>query len=421
MKERQGALLEPYRVLDLTDEKGLNCGRNFGDMGAEVIKIEKPGGDRARSIGPSYHDTPDPEQSLFWLFMCMNKKSITLNLETIEGREVFKQLVKTADFVLESFDPGYMLSLGLGYEDLEKINPAIIVVSITLFGQDGPYKDYAASDMVAWAMSGFMYLAGDLDRAPVQVSYPQAFLHAATTASAGALAALFHRHASGQGQMVDVSVQEVCSWIATDAHLYSELLNEEIVRAGSGRTSPFPKGEVRFRYVYPCKDGYVFYLAPGINVLLAAARAWNQWLAEAGIGTGHMEHFGWPAKLDFTQMSPQDVDTMQDTLGSLMIRYTKAELYQNALKRNIPLVPVAAPGELFENDQLEDRDFWIDLEHPELDGPITCPGPWARTTPAPLTGWRPAPRIGEHNEEIYIRELGLTAARMIVLKQAGVI
>jgi len=177
---------------------------------------------------------------------------------------------------------------------------------------------------------------------------------------------------------------------------------------------------VKFRFVYPCKDGYVFYLAPGINVLLTAARAWDQWLAEEGMSTDHLKHFGWP-ELDFMQMAPEDVDMMQDTFGNLIKKYTKAQLYEEALKRDIPLVPVAAPGELFENAQLKDRDFWIDIEHPDLGDTITYPGPWAKTTAAPMTGWQTAPRIGEHNQDIYGHELGLTAEQMVALRQAGVI
>ena len=122
-------MLSPYRVLDLTDEKGLLCGKLLGDLGADVIKIEKPGGDQARSIGPFYHDEPDPEKSLFWFAFNTSKRGITLDIETTDGREIFKKLVKTADFVIESFAPGYLDSLGLGYSYLEQINPQIIMVS----------------------------------------------------------------------------------------------------------------------------------------------------------------------------------------------------------------------------------------------------------------------------------------------------
>ena len=142
------AVLSPYRVLDMADQKGLLCGKILGDLGADVIKIEKPGGDKARNLGPFYHDDTDPEKSLFWLALNTSKKGITLDIEKPEGREIFKRLVKTADFVIETFSPGYMDNLGLGYSDLEKINPGVILISITPFGQTGPYKNWKTSDFL---------------------------------------------------------------------------------------------------------------------------------------------------------------------------------------------------------------------------------------------------------------------------------
>jgi crotonobetainyl-CoA:carnitine CoA-transferase CaiB-like acyl-CoA transferase len=137
MTKEPDGLLSPYRVLDLTDEKGLVCGRILGDFGADVIKVEKPCGDPCRNIGPFYHDIPDPEKSLFWFAYCANKRGITLDIESADGKEIFRKLVKTGDVVLESFHPGYMARLGLGYDDLSKINPGIIMTSITPFGQTG--------------------------------------------------------------------------------------------------------------------------------------------------------------------------------------------------------------------------------------------------------------------------------------------
>ena len=417
MEER---LLAPYRVLDLTDEKGLCCGRLLGDLGADVIKIEPPGGDPARSIGPFYHDHPDPEKSLFWLFYSMNKRSITLNIETADGKKIFKELAENSDFVIESFPPGYLTGLGLGYDDLEQVNPGLILVSITPFGQEGPYKDYLASDLTAWAMAGPMYMSGEPDRAPVQISFPQAFLHASANAAVGALVALFHRQASGEGQHVDVSAQETCSTIAMEAPAYWELLNVEIRRAGSGRDVPLPKGMARIRFVYPCRDGYVFYFAPGANVMISAAKAWTEWLESEGVSTAHLQVFGWP-KINFAELTPDDMEVMQETLGSFMKNKTKAELYEEALKREIPLVPVSSTRDVLENRQLQERDYWIEVEHPSLGVSLTYTGPWAKLTEAPMTGWRCAPGIGEHNTEIYVDEMGLSKEQIVLLRQAGVI
>jgi len=169
--EKMEGLLSPYRIIDLTDEKGLICAKILGDLGADVIKIERPGGDPVRNIGPFFHDEPDPEKSLLWFALNTSKRGITLNIESAEGQEIFMSLVKTANVVVESFSPGYMESLGLGYQDLEKVRPGIIMVSISPFGQTGAYRDYKTSDIVAWAMGGEMEGWGDPDRPPVRVSH----------------------------------------------------------------------------------------------------------------------------------------------------------------------------------------------------------------------------------------------------------
>ena len=170
------SLLQSLRVLDITDEKGLLAGRVLADMGADVVKVEKPGGDNARTIGPFYHNIPDKEKSLFWFAHNLNKRSITLNIETRDGQQIFKDLAAKADVVIESFQPGYLDKIGLGYDSLEDINPGIIMASITPFGQTGPYRDYAASDIVIMAMSGHLYLSGDPDRPPVRFGVPQSSL-----------------------------------------------------------------------------------------------------------------------------------------------------------------------------------------------------------------------------------------------------
>jgi crotonobetainyl-CoA:carnitine CoA-transferase CaiB-like acyl-CoA transferase len=201
-------MLRGLCVLDLTDEKGSLCGKIFGDLGADVIKIERPGGDAARKVGPFYHDIQDPEKSLYWFFFNSSKRGITLDLGTIEGREIFKRLVEAADIVVESFPPRYLDGLGLGYSVLSEINPQIIMTSITPFGQSGPYKDYKTSDIVAFALSGAMSICGDPDRPPLRLNPYHAYSYAGATAAAGTLIAYYYRQVSGQGQHVDVSVQE---------------------------------------------------------------------------------------------------------------------------------------------------------------------------------------------------------------------
>jgi len=185
MEQNEEGMLTPYRVLALTDEKGLMCGKIMGDLGADVIKIEKPGGDPARNIGPFYQDKIDPEKSLFWFTLNTSKRGITLDIETTDGQDIFKRLLKTADFVVESLPPGHMDKLGLGYSALEKLNPGIIMISITPFGQTGPYKDFKGPDMVMWAMGAgpFMRTFDSADREPFRVSHhSQSYFHAGTEA-----------------------------------------------------------------------------------------------------------------------------------------------------------------------------------------------------------------------------------------------
>ena len=221
-KEREGPL-SPYRVLDLTDEKGLLCGKILADYGADVIKVEPPDGSSARKLGPFYNETPDPERSLLWFAYNANKRGITLDLEREDGRELFKKLVTTADIVLESFSPGYMKDQGLGYDDLCNIKSDLVLTSLTPFGQHGPYQDFQGSDLVGWSMGGFTYLTGDQDRPPIQISFPQAYVTGASEAAVGTMVALYHRDISGEGQHVDVSIQASCAKNMMNAPIFTAL------------------------------------------------------------------------------------------------------------------------------------------------------------------------------------------------------
>ena len=204
-------MLSSYRILDLADEQGSFCGRMLADCGADVIKVEPPKGDPSRNLGPFYHNIPDTEKSLHWFFLNANKRGITLNIETAAGREVFLELVKTADVVIESFPVGYLNKLELDYAALAKVKPDLILTSVSPFGQEGPYSHFKGSDLVCLGMSGMQYMCGEPDRAPVYVSFPQAYLNAGAQAVTGTLLALFYRERSGEGQHVDISVQGTMS------------------------------------------------------------------------------------------------------------------------------------------------------------------------------------------------------------------
>ena len=387
-------MLSPYRVLDLTDEKGLLCGKMLGDLGADVIKIERPGGDPARNIGPFYHDEVHPEKSLFWWAFNTSKRGITLDIESREGQETFKGLVKTADFAIESFTPGYLDGLGLGYSALEKLNPGIIVVSITPFGQTGPYKDYKAPDIVAWAMGGQMYQFGDADHPPIRISqHSQAYLHAAGEAAVAAMLALYHRQITGEGQHVDVSIQESIVPVADRVTGTWDMMKVNLQRAGLAAIYP-----VTLTRIWPCRDGHVIWFYFG-GVMRHLDQPFLQWMEEEGRMTDFIRNTDWET-LDWRTTTQDVVDRLEEVPARFFLEHTKAELYGESLKRRVILYPVSTAKDIVESVQLAARDFWRDVEHPELGSTIRYPGPWIKTTEIPPEIGRRAPLVGEHNEEV---------------------
>jgi crotonobetainyl-CoA:carnitine CoA-transferase CaiB-like acyl-CoA transferase len=426
MKEDEQMLLAPYRVLDLADEKGLLCGKIFADMGADVIKVERPGGDPARRIGPFYHDDPDPEKSLYWFAYNTNKRGITLNLETADGREIFKKLVKSADMVIESFEPGYMSGLGLGYEDLEKINKKIVMVSITPFGQTGPYVDqkYKFNDMIVWALSGFMHPNGEPDRAPNQITFPQAYLNGAAEAAAGAMTALYACGSTGEGQHVDVSIQQAlqtCNQMSMPLwDMYGVNSPRGLLKGGAAFR---PDGSVvKSRAFYPCKDGWIFMLLGGgaLKSMSLSGNALVELMDEEGMA-GDLKGYDW-STYDASKIPQEEIDHQQlDIIGPYLKTKTKLEFYEEAIKRKILGCPFQDPKDLAESPQLAARNFLVPIEHPELNDTITHCGPFIKLSVTPLKKWRRAPLMGEHNLEVYEQELGYTADQLHGLKQAGII
>ncbi len=201
-------LLDGYRVLDMSEGWHMFCGKLLGDMGADVIKIEKPGGSPSRAIGPFYKYDMDPEKSLFWFSYNTNKRGITLDIQKADGQVLLKQLAAKADFIIVSSPPGFMDSCGLGYPTLSRINPRIIMISMSPYGQKGPYANCAASDITTWAMGGQLYNTGYRGQAPLWYGYPQSGLAASEHAAYAAMLALWYRNARGEGQHIDLSMTE---------------------------------------------------------------------------------------------------------------------------------------------------------------------------------------------------------------------
>lgn len=389
--------LSPFRVLDLTDEKGHFCGKMLGDLGADVIKIEPPAGDPSRSTGPFYHDIQDREKSLSWFAFNTSKRSIVLDLKSEEGKAFFKRLVATSDFVVESFSPGHMDKLGLSYQILNRINPGIIVISITPFGQTGPYRDFKAPDIILMAMGGQMHGAGEPDRPPVRVSLPQAHLFGSVHAALGGMIALQYRQRTGLGQHVDVSIREgVLRTLGTVISFW------EFGRELCPRMGPFrARGKLMQREVWPCKDGEVILSVMGSSHR-SGMEPLAQWMKEEGC-TGKFSSVDWEST-NIPEAFNEEVATWQDEIARFFLTHTKAELNERALKSRIPLSACHTPGDILEDKQLTSRDFWVNVAHPELGTAITYPGASCKLS---LTPWRISrcpPLIGEHTGEI-LREI----------------
>jgi len=422
-EQRNGeGLLSGYRVLDLADEKGLLCGRMLAGWGADVIKVERPGGDPARNIGPFYKDIPHPERSLFWFALNADKRGITLDIETADGRDIFRRLVKTADFVVESFAPGYMEGLGLGYRELEKINPGIILTSITPFGQSGPYAQFKATDMTVWALGGMMYLSGDPDRPPVQLSVPQAYFHGGIHGALGSMVALYYRELTGEGQQVDVSAHEAVDFANMVEDEGYDLLKVSLARPGPfwGLARPGQLGILYERVNFECKDGYVNVFVKGGGAgYKTSARAVTQWMKEEG-KAGYLETYDWDT-YDFGKLTLEERQRLEAPLVPFFKTKTKREIMARAAREGIFAAPLDSVKDLMEGPQLNARDYWVKVEHPELGDTILYPGAPVKAAVLPWRTQRRAPLIGEHNDEVYRRELGLSPELLVALKSRGVI
>ena len=416
-------ILTGYRVLDVTDEKGLLCGKVLGDLGADVLKIEPPGGSAARDIGPFYKDIPDREKSLFWFFTNTSKRGITLNLETADGREIFKRLVKTAHFVIESFEPGCMAGLGLGYEDLEKINPGLVMTSITPFGQKGPYAHYKAADITLSGMGGHMRLYGERDRAPLRIGQPQAFFLGSLHGALGSMVAHYHRELTGEGQHVDVSCQQAVVLSLMNAVEVWDV-NKVNYRGGgafSVITRSGPLGVLYHRRIWPCKDGHVCFIVGGGAALgiRISTEGVTRWASEEGFAQ-EIKDLDW-AEYDYSTM-PLDIwEASQKGFAPFLATKAKDELFKKAVAESLMICPVNTVKDILGCPQLKARDYWAKVEHEELGDTITYPGAPVKMTEAPWRIRRRAPLIGEHNEEVYVSELGFSREQLTAMKSRGII
>ncbi len=409
MTDDTPGMLAGLRVLDLTTGGALLCGRILGDLGADVIAVEPPGGNPARQCAPFWHDQPGAETSLFWLAYSANKRSVTLDLAQDQGQTMFRQLAAGADVILESFPPGYLDELGLDYASLAAENSRLILTSITPFGQSGPRRHYRATDLVTMALGGSAFLVGAPERAPLRIGFPQAMLHAGAEAAVATLLALQYRHRAGIGQQIDVAAQACVVWTLMNATHYAALGQPIRHRFGPGRESLPGKR----RMIYPCKDGYVVVIFFGGAIGGPRCKKIVQWIAERGKAPTHFFETDWDTwddvyLADLGDGTQAEVARVEDVVAEFVRPFTMRELYDEALARGIMIAPVAQAQTIGEDPQLAAREFFVPVHHAALDADVLLPGAFALSSVASPRIRQGAPQLGEHNAEVLGRELGIS-------------
>lgn len=393
--------LAGYRALDLTDERGALAGRLLADLGIDVIKVEPPGGEDGRRRLPWAGDFPGPTRSLTWLPGNFGKRSVVLDLETEAGRASLRRLLEGADFVLESFPPGHLGARGLGWDTLSREHPALILTSITPFGQTGPRAAWKATDLTLMAAGGAAFVCGDRDRPPLRIGVPQAWALAGAEAAVATLIAHHWRARTGAGQWVDVAAQGVV--VRT---LMSEtgfpVLHGGFFPVRHGPNAPI--AGFRRRVIFPVKDGHVAFLLSGGAVGAASIRAMVAWMEEAGEAAPAVRDKPWETwdYAGLQGLSPEvtqaEFDGVEAAVAAFFARRTKRELYEEALHRRVMLAPVSEPRDLLDSAQLLAREFFVAVEQPGA-GSLSAPGPFARFSRTPLRGG-PAPLPGAHAAEV---------------------
>lgn len=409
--------LSKTRVLDLTTESGFMCGKMLADLGVDVIKVELQGAKQASTAAHLYGETACPEKDLYWFAYNAGKRCITLNLETVEGVSLLKKLVEKISIVVESFSPGKMKQWGLDYEELSEINTGLVYTSITPFGRSGPYKDYKVTDLVAMAMGGPLFLTGDADRPPVQAGFPQAYLHAGAEACVATLMALYQAEMTGEGQLVDVSIQE--SVIKTTFNTVYTWVTEQIIVSRMGPSRMVGR-QLEMPLTWQCKDGFVNFGVVGGASGGKTMKNLADWMEEEGMGDEAISGTDW-GSFDFYGLTTGMVENVSKPIKRFFSNYTREELFVESIRRGVMLFPVASADGILADVHLEKKGFWQGVEHPDMEDKIAFPkAPFRINDEYPSLRAR-APFKGEHNNEVYQELLGVSEQDLKILKAKGIV
>lgn len=396
------------KILDLTWHiAGPYCTKMFADFGGDVIKVERPGGgDPARTMGPFLNDEPHPEKSAPFSNLNTNKLGITLNLKCPTGKKILKELVKDVDILVESFSPGVMDGLGLDYGTLNKINPRLVMTSISNFGQTGPYRDYKMSDLVLSAMGSETYSVGILDNPPEKRVANVILYQGGLVAALATFGALFVSRQQGLGQYVDVSLFETQAgdiasktWNLSGYAYSGCLFGRGEIRRG---LSVLPWGTV------PCKDGYI------------------RILSQAGLQDRFARLMDMPEFVNHPRLQGLEIFNMEGKgeIDAIFMNWcedkTKREIMEKAQAEHIPCTQISTPKDVVDDPHFNYRGVFVEIEHP-VTGRQKYPGAPFKSPETPWVIKRPAPLLGQHNVEIYCDRLGYTKQNLVDLRRTGII
>lgn len=396
------AALEGVSVLDLTHcIAGPYCTRLMAGFGADVLKIEPPGGEQGRRMAPFFRDEPGPDTSLPFAYLNAGKRSLTLNLKTEEGRDIFRSLLPQTDILVENFAPRVMPSLGLEYPALKDIAPHLVMVSISNFGQTGPYRDYKATDIVEYAMGGLMYIFGAYDREPLKHAFNQAQFKAGTDAASAALMALYHQRMTGQGQQVDVSIQEAV------ASGLRDVVNNYTYTGAIRRRQPNHSGDMQ--RIRATADGF---LLP--NPGLGSGLNWDSYIEFLGLPELDDDRFRTPsARL-------VNAEELGRILDEYFIRQNKYEMFYGSHERRFIFGVIQSPEETLNDPQFAHRGYFEEVPHPEM-GSLKFPGAPFIMESTPWQHGNAAPSAGGNNAEILGERLGFTEFQQAQLRAQGIV
>jgi len=400
--------LADVKVLDITHHiAGPYCTKLLADYGADVIKVERPGvGDPARRMGPFLGDDPHPDKSGLFLHLNTSKRGVTLNLKSGSGQKLFRELLAGVDILMENFAPRVMPSLGLAYEELEKVNPKLVMTSISNFGQTGPYRDFKASELILYGMGGAMNETGTLDRYPLKKGGSAIQYQAGTIAAVATMLALFSSRLQGVGQHVDVPIFE--SQMGTIDRRMSHLLSYQYNGETSHRPDPlqepagFPVG------VYACKDGF-FQIAGGFVFWSRICQMIDR--PDLADDPGFNTPQG--------QRDPENLERFSIIWYPWIAEHTKLEIVTAGQAAGVLCGPISTSEDLMNEPHWKERGFWEEIEHP-VAGKLTYPGAPFKMAETPWQASRPAPRLGEHNAEVF-GELEYSKEDLVRLRESGVI